>query len=149
MPCLHRPASDAAARRTADQITLDVEGVVGRAAEGLLPGVDVEQSEKLEPRITPTDIGAQPHLPVGLDNARKVTGVEGQSETMARGYLKNAENHGPEYSNVKGALLYLAAGETPPFEAVIQGHEIRVVTINLNQPGPHIRANLLRLHIAD
>jgi hypothetical protein len=77
MPCLHRPASDAAACRTADQITLEVEGVVGRAAEGLLPGVDVEQSGKLKPRVTPTDVGAQPHLPVGLDKCAKGDGRGG------------------------------------------------------------------------
>lgn len=58
-------------------------------------------------------------------------------------YLKNAEKRGPEYSAAKGVLLYPAVGETPPFEAMIQGHEIRVLTINLDQPWQHIRADLL------
>src|SRR6187549_2449170 len=39
-------------------------------------------------------------------------------------YLKNAEKRGPEYSAVKGVLLYPAVGETPPFEAMLQGHEV-------------------------
>jgi 5-methylcytosine-specific restriction enzyme subunit McrC len=58
-------------------------------------------------------------------------------------YVKNAEKRGPEYSDVKGVLLYPAVGETPPFEAMIQGHEVRVLTINLDQPWQQIRADLL------
>ncbi len=61
--------------------------------------------------------------------------------------LSCALRHDPRLlpSTAKGVLLYPAVGETPPFEAVIQGHEIRVVTINLDQPWPNIRTNLLSL----
>jgi 5-methylcytosine-specific restriction enzyme subunit McrC len=58
-------------------------------------------------------------------------------------YLKNAEKRGPEYATVKGVLLYPAVGEMPPFQAMIQGHEIRVLTINLDQAWQTIRADLL------
>jgi hypothetical protein len=52
-------------------------GTAGRGAEGLLPGVDVVQSGKLEPRVAPTDIAAQPHLPVGLSKCAEGEGLGG------------------------------------------------------------------------
>ena len=64
-------------------------------------------------------------------------------------YLKNSEKRGPEYSAAKGVLLYPAIGITPAFRAMIQGHEIRVVTVNLDQPWQQVRRELLGLFGCD
>ena len=58
-------------------------------------------------------------------------------------YLKNAEALGDEYSSAKGILLYPAVGEKVSFEAVVQGHQMLVRTINLDQPWKDIRTDLL------
>ncbi len=60
-------------------------------------------------------------------------------------YLKNAEAIGPEYQNAEGILLYPAVGENLEFGANIQGHHIRVHTVNLDQPWQTIRSDLLAL----
>ena len=58
-------------------------------------------------------------------------------------YLKNSEAKGREYENAEGILLYPAVGEKVDFRAEIQGHPIRVCTVNLDQPWQGIRADLL------
>lgn len=58
-------------------------------------------------------------------------------------YLKNSEAEGPQYKNAEGILLYPAVGEKIAFEAVIQGHPVRVNAINLDQPWQDIRGDLL------
>ena len=58
-------------------------------------------------------------------------------------YLKNAESLGDEFANAKGILLYPAVGEKVSFEALVQGHQMQVRTINLDQPWIHIRSDLL------
>lgn len=60
-------------------------------------------------------------------------------------YVKNAEAHGSEYSNVEGMLLYPAVDESIDARFVIQGHAIQVRTIDLDQPWPRIRRDLLDL----
>lgn len=58
-------------------------------------------------------------------------------------YLKNAEARGPAYNDAEGILLYPAVGEKIVFGAVIQGHRVRVCTVNLDQPWQKIRSELL------
>ena len=58
-------------------------------------------------------------------------------------YLKNAEALGSAYKNVEGILLYPTVGDKIEFDAKIQGHHIRVCTINLDQPWREIRSDLL------
>ncbi len=58
-------------------------------------------------------------------------------------YLKNAEALGPAYSDAEGVLLYPAVGDKLAFDAHIQGHHIRVCTVNLDQPWQLIRSDLL------
>ena len=60
-------------------------------------------------------------------------------------YLKNAEALGGEFSNTRGILLYPAVGEKVSFGAVVQGHQMQVRTINLDQPWKDIRTDLLDL----
>ena len=60
-------------------------------------------------------------------------------------YLKNAEAMSNEFLNAKGILLYPAVGEKVSFEAVVQGHQVQVRTINLDQAWAGIRADLLSL----
>ncbi len=58
-------------------------------------------------------------------------------------YLKNSEPRGPVYFNAEGILLYPAIGEKLSFKAKIQGHPVRVCSINLDQPWQMIRSDLL------
>jgi 5-methylcytosine-specific restriction enzyme subunit McrC len=58
-------------------------------------------------------------------------------------YLKNAEAVGGPYRNAEGILLYPAVGEKISFSAHIQGHRMRVNTLNLDQPWQKIRSDLL------
>jgi len=58
-------------------------------------------------------------------------------------YLKNAEALGAAYRDVQGLLLYPAVGDKIAFGAHIQGHYIRVRTVNLDQSWQNIRADLL------
>jgi 5-methylcytosine-specific restriction enzyme subunit McrC len=60
-------------------------------------------------------------------------------------YSKNAEAIGPEYRNAEGVLLYPAVGEKLSFRAEMQGHQVRVFTINLDQPWQLIRSDFLSL----
>ena len=58
-------------------------------------------------------------------------------------YLKNSERVGPEYEDAEGILLYPAVGEKVDFRAVIQGHPVRVCTVNLDQDWRGVRGDLL------
>jgi 5-methylcytosine-specific restriction enzyme subunit McrC len=58
-------------------------------------------------------------------------------------YLKNSEALSPAYANSEGILLYPAVGEKIDFRASFQGHPIRIVTVNLDQPWEKIRTDLL------
>ena len=58
-------------------------------------------------------------------------------------YLKNSERVGPEYEDAEGILLYPAVGEKVDFRAVIQGHPVRVSTVNLDQDWRGVRGDLL------
>ncbi len=60
-------------------------------------------------------------------------------------YLKNAEARGSVYKDAEGILLYPAVGEKIEFGAVIQGHRVRVCTVNLDQPWQKIRSELLAI----
>ena len=46
-----------------------------RATEGLGPVIDIVQAGELQSGITPADIAAQPHLPVGLGECAKGEGA--------------------------------------------------------------------------
>lgn len=58
-------------------------------------------------------------------------------------YLKNSERKGHEYENAEGILLYPAVGAKVDFRAVIQGHPVRVCTVNLDQDWREVREDLL------
>ena len=58
-------------------------------------------------------------------------------------YLKNAEARGSAYKDAEGILLYPAVGEKIAFGTVIQGHRVRVCTVNLDRPWQKIRPELL------
>ncbi len=58
-------------------------------------------------------------------------------------YLKNSEALGPEYERAEGILLYPAVGERVDFRAMIQGHSVRVCTVNLDQEWKKIHEDLL------
>ncbi len=60
-------------------------------------------------------------------------------------YLKNSERLGQEYEHSEGILLYPAVGEKVDFRAEIQGHPVRVCTVNLDQDWRLIREDLLAL----
>jgi 5-methylcytosine-specific restriction enzyme subunit McrC len=60
-------------------------------------------------------------------------------------YLKNAEPLDRAYLNAEGILLYPATNEKLPFKAQIQGHVVRVCSINLDQPWQKIRNDLLAI----
>jgi len=60
-------------------------------------------------------------------------------------YLKNARSRGPEYDNVEGLLLYPQVGSPIDAVANLQGHELRLATIDLSQPWPRIDRALLEL----
>lgn len=60
-------------------------------------------------------------------------------------YLRTQEHQGPEYKESKGVLLYpTVAYEVDEFMHM-QGHEIRVVTLNLTDPWEQIESRLLEL----
>jgi 5-methylcytosine-specific restriction enzyme subunit McrC len=63
-------------------------------------------------------------------------------------YLKNSEPRGREYLKAEGILLYPAIGEKLSVSAEIQGHPVRVCSINLDQPWQMIRTDLLEILIA-
>jgi hypothetical protein len=58
-------------------------------------------------------------------------------------YLKNAEALGGPYRYAEGILLYPTVGDPIAFGADIQGHHVRVCTVNLDQPWQIIRSDLL------
>jgi 5-methylcytosine-specific restriction enzyme subunit McrC len=60
-------------------------------------------------------------------------------------YLKNSEALGPAYRSAEGILLYPAVGDNIAFKADIQGHCVRICTVNLDQPWQKIRSDLLGL----
>lgn len=60
-------------------------------------------------------------------------------------YVKNAEALGQAYRNVEGMLLYPAVGGAIDERFEVQGHLMRVATVNLDQDWPRIRADLLQL----
>ena len=60
-------------------------------------------------------------------------------------YVKNAKAKGLSYKNVEGMLLYPATGQDIDEWFEVQGHSMRVATVNLNQDWPRIRDNLLSL----
>jgi 5-methylcytosine-specific restriction enzyme subunit McrC len=57
-------------------------------------------------------------------------------------YLRNAV---PTYGCAEGILLYPAVGEAAEYRATLQGHRVRVATVDLNQPWPCIKEALLSL----
>jgi 5-methylcytosine-specific restriction enzyme subunit McrC len=58
-------------------------------------------------------------------------------------YLKNAEVRHPAYLNAEGILLYPAVGQKLSVKVTIQGHPVHVRSINLDQPWPMIKNDLL------
>ncbi len=60
-------------------------------------------------------------------------------------YLKNAEAKGPEFASTEGMLLYPAVDDELDARYHIQGHDVRVATINLDQTWQHIESDLKRL----
>jgi 5-methylcytosine-specific restriction enzyme subunit McrC len=60
-------------------------------------------------------------------------------------YLKNAEARGPEFHATEGMLLYPAVNDSLCASFNIQGHRVTVATVDLNQPWPQIRTELLSL----
>jgi 5-methylcytosine-specific restriction enzyme subunit McrC len=60
-------------------------------------------------------------------------------------YLKNAEALGGTYSNVEGILLYPMVADSLDVNIDIQGHRVRVATINFNQPWAKIHSDLIDL----
>ena len=58
-------------------------------------------------------------------------------------YLKNSEALGFAYNDAEGILLYPSVGDQIAFDAKIQGHNVRVRTVNLDQPWQKIRSELL------
>ncbi len=58
-------------------------------------------------------------------------------------YLKNAEARDRTYLDAEGVLLYPAVGEKAAVDVKIQGHPVRISSINLDQPWQMIRADLL------
>ncbi len=60
-------------------------------------------------------------------------------------YLKNIEKKGGVNSNCKGILLYPQVNEKVYLNYIIDGHEISIITINLNQNWKKIHEDLINL----
>ena len=60
-------------------------------------------------------------------------------------YLRTQEHKGPEYKEARGILLYPTAGYEVHESMHMQGHEIRVVTLNLSDTWEQIESRLLEL----
>ena len=60
-------------------------------------------------------------------------------------YLKNAEAKGPEYEHAEGMLLYPTVTHDLNESFRVQGHRIRICTLNLAQDWKAIRRDLLEL----
>lgn len=60
-------------------------------------------------------------------------------------YVKNAEAKGEPYAQAEGLLLYPTTAQEIEDTATIQGHKIRVCTVNLAQDWAGIRRELLHL----
>lgn len=60
-------------------------------------------------------------------------------------YLKNAEALGPDFTAVEGMLLYPSVDQRIDAQYEIQGHSLRIVTIDLNQEWGAIAAGLKSL----
>ena len=56
-----------------------------------------------------------------------------------------ARSRGPEYDKVEGLLLYPQVGSNFDAVANLQGHELRLATLDLSQPWPRIDRALLEL----
>jgi 5-methylcytosine-specific restriction enzyme subunit McrC len=60
-------------------------------------------------------------------------------------YLKNAERLGEIYKTAEGILLYPTVGYSVDAQVTLQGHAVRVKTIDLGQPWQQITRDLLEL----
>ncbi len=58
-------------------------------------------------------------------------------------YLKNLGSHEAGQREVEGVLLYPTVSQSLELEYVIQGHRVRVVTLDLNADWQQIRQRLL------
>ena len=63
-------------------------------------------------------------------------------------YLKNIEKRGPRYKDCEGMLLYPTTTKEVSLDYVIQGHLIKIRTINLNQPWQAIHQRLMSIALA-
>lgn len=60
-------------------------------------------------------------------------------------YLKNAAGRDGTFDSAEGMLLYPQVNDALDSSYRIQGHRIKIATLNLAQPWPHIHARLLSL----
>jgi 5-methylcytosine-specific restriction enzyme subunit McrC len=63
-------------------------------------------------------------------------------------YLRNAKTKGPEYEGAEGILLYGEVGTKLDETFEVQGHPIRVYSLDLNQEWQGIHEDLLSLTAA-
>ncbi|MEB3047692.1 5-methylcytosine-specific restriction endonuclease system specificity protein McrC [Rhizobium mulingense] len=60
-------------------------------------------------------------------------------------YLRNAAGNSSEFAQAEGMLLYPCAGTSLNETFIVQGHPVRVATLDLSVPWPAIKAQLLNL----
>lgn len=58
-------------------------------------------------------------------------------------YLRTQEEEGDEYQNAKGILLYPTVTQEVHEEFMVQGHPVKIATLNLSRPWAEIEASLM------
>ena len=60
-------------------------------------------------------------------------------------YLRTQEHRGKMYREAEGMLLYPCVGKALHEKMMVQGHVIRICTLNLEQPWQDVEASLVSL----
>jgi 5-methylcytosine-specific restriction enzyme subunit McrC len=125
---------------TSERIGWDISGTTGESS--LLPSMHTDASLRSTAR---TVIVETKYYSQTLHSHYERKTLRSGHLYQLFAYLKNLENRGGPDSRADGVLLYPTVQDRIEFETVIQGHKIRAVTIDLNQPWEHIRDHLLSI----
>ena len=118
---------------------------------------DVDETESADRRFLPkmlTDVSLQtPYGYLIIDTKYYKEALSGRYDDRVRSdnlyqmfaYVKNVARRGPEYNGCCGTLLYPAVQNDIDLAYEIQGHRIRIRTVDLDKPWQEIHNDLLEI----